>query len=69
MAYQTIPARGQDWARVVRARRPVPHRVAHDVLDRLTKQLLDLPPEQARRDRVDEGEAALQIDPINAFTC
>ena len=50
------------------ARRPVAHRVTYDVLDRLTDQLLDLPPEQACRSRVDEGGAALQVDAINAFT-
>ena len=68
MTDHAIPTRDQDRARVMGARCPVPRRVAHDILDRLAEQLLNLPPQHTRRRRIDEGGAACQINPINAFT-
>src|SRR5712691_10049251 len=68
MTDHTITTRGKNRTRVVDAPRPITLRVAHDVLERLANDLLDLPAEQARRGRIDEGGAAFQIDAINAFT-
>src|SRR5262245_29859453 len=64
----TLPTRGKEHARLVTTRCPVAHRVAHDVLYKLAEQLLNLPSEQTRRGRVDEGSTAFLIDAINAFT-
>src|SRR5207247_635117 len=65
MPDHAIPARSEDRAGVVGARRPVTPRVAHNVLDRLADEVLALPAEHTRRRRIDEGGVAFPIDAIN----